>query len=334
MRSRMSLFALLLVVGSFVLPIVAHAAAIPFFGPIIPNEPITINNVASNQNVCAAGWGMLITVINNIIAFSITIAIVFVAPIMIAYAGFLFVINPVNASGKEKAKGVLWNTIVGIVIALAGWMIVDALMVVLYNPNAQNGGTRLGAWSQLITSGGLGPCIDLRGSVPPTVAPPAVGVACSIPPLSAITDSSAQQMEAMNGNAVIWTNTDPRLQPCVNRLISSAGGTVTSAYRPPAYQTHLYEIRDRWCTQGLQSNSNSACSSLKNIVSNEIDKHFGLRWSCRNAVGATSRHSSGTGVDISGVNATSEVLRQSCLTHPIYQDDIVHYELVNGCSCQ
>ena len=155
-------------------PTVAQAAAIPFFGPIIPQE--------GNQAVCAAGWGMLITVINNIIAFSITIAIVFVAPLMIAYAGFLFVVNPVNSEGIKKAKGVLLNTIVGIVIALAGWMIVDALMVVLYNPNATNGGTRLGAWSQLITSGGFGPCIDLRGSVPPTVAPPPPGIVVGVPP--------------------------------------------------------------------------------------------------------------------------------------------------------
>jgi hypothetical protein len=167
MRSKISLFTFLLVAGLFVLPTLANAAAIPFFGPIIPQE--------GTQAVCPAGWEMLITVINNIIAFSITIAIVFVAPIMIAYAGFLFVVNPVNASGKETAKKVLWNTVVGIVIALAGWMIVDAIMVVLYNPRAVSGTTRLTAWSQLITSGGLDPCIDLRGSLNQATNPQVTG---------------------------------------------------------------------------------------------------------------------------------------------------------------
>ncbi|MEK7125930.1 MAG: hypothetical protein AAB835_00375, partial [Patescibacteria group bacterium] len=89
MRFRATFFTHLFVMVLLLSPTVAQAAAIPFFGPIIPQE--------GNQAVCAAGWGMLITVINNIIAFSITIAIVFVAPLMIAYAGFLFVVNPVNS---------------------------------------------------------------------------------------------------------------------------------------------------------------------------------------------------------------------------------------------
>jgi len=149
MRSRVPLFTLLFAVGLFALPVAAHAA-IPFFGPIIPD--------ATNQ--CAAGWGMLITVINNIISFLITIAIVFVAPLMIAYSGFLYVVNPVDPSGISKAKGILTHTIVGIVIALAGWMIVDAIMAVLYNPSAAGG-----TWSSLITSGGADDCIPLAGSL-------------------------------------------------------------------------------------------------------------------------------------------------------------------------
>jgi hypothetical protein len=148
MRSRVPLFALLLVVSSFALPLAAHAV-IPFFGPIVPEA----------VNRCAAGWGAVIDVINRIIEFLITIAIVFVAPLMIAYSGFLFVVNPVNASGKEQAKKILLNTVVGIVIALAGWLIVDAIMAVLYKPDTPIAGGTLGVWSQLITSGGQPFCL-------------------------------------------------------------------------------------------------------------------------------------------------------------------------------
>lgn len=155
MRSRTA-FAFVLVSVSFALPLAAQAGGIPFFGPIIPEA----------QNVCPASWGLLVTVINNLISLLITIAIVFVAPLMIAYSGFLFVVNPVDPSGIAKAKGILWNTILGIVIALAGWMIVDAIMVALYNPAAQSGTTRLGAWSSLITSGGIDPCLPQRGALP------------------------------------------------------------------------------------------------------------------------------------------------------------------------
>jgi hypothetical protein len=55
----------------------------------------------------------------------------------------------------------MWNTIIGIVIALSGWMIVDAIMAVLYNP-ASVGTT----WSSLITSGGVAYCLPQAGALP------------------------------------------------------------------------------------------------------------------------------------------------------------------------
>ena len=146
----MFLLALFFTAGAFALPLAAHAGGIPFFGPIIPGE----------FNVCPAGWGLLIVVINNIISFLLTLAIVFIAPIMIAYSGFLYVVNPVDPSGISKAKGILRNTIVGIVIALAGWMIVDALMAVLYNPTAVGR-----TWSSLISGGG-DICVPQAGALP------------------------------------------------------------------------------------------------------------------------------------------------------------------------
>ena len=155
MYPKRFLFVALLVAGSLALPLVAQAGGIPFFGPIVPDA----------INRCAAGWGMLITVINNIISFLITLAIVFVAPLMIAWSGFLFVVNPVNAGGKEQARKILTNTVVGIVIALAGWLIVDAIMAVLYNPSARSGETVLTTWSNLVTSGGALPCIPLKASL-------------------------------------------------------------------------------------------------------------------------------------------------------------------------
>lgn len=150
MRSRM-LFALLLAASSFMLPIAAHAGGIPFFGPIVPDA----------VNKCAAGWGAVITVINNIISFLLTLVIVFVAPLMIAYSGFLFVVNPMNSGGIAKAKSILLNTIIGIVIAFAGWMIVDAIMAVLYHPTDASLAGK--AWSQLITSGGQPFCLIQEG---------------------------------------------------------------------------------------------------------------------------------------------------------------------------
>ena len=117
-------------------------------------------------------------VINNIISFLITLAIVFVAPLMIAWSGFLFVVNPVNAGGKNRREKYSPTRVVGIVIALAGWLIVDAIMAVLYNPSARSGETVLTTWSNLVTSGGALPASPLAESLKQVVGqPPGVGVA-------------------------------------------------------------------------------------------------------------------------------------------------------------
>lgn len=150
----MSVFTFLLAASLFSLPVVASAAGIPFFGPIIPKE----------NPLCPAGWGMLIVVINNIILLLLTLAIVFVAPLMIAWAGFLLVVSQGDSGKRTEARKILTNTIVGIVIALAGWLIVDAIMAVLYNKAAPGLGNV--AWSDIITSGGASQCLDQKGTKP------------------------------------------------------------------------------------------------------------------------------------------------------------------------
>ncbi len=154
MRSRATALLIFVFSAAFVLPPLAHAS-IPFFGPIIPQ--------GNNLNVCPADWGMVITVINNIISFALTIAIVFLAPLMIAYAGFLYVLSPTSAGDRRKANNILVNTIVGIVVALAAWLIVDAIMVVL-TPNGQPFNMH---WQALISSQGAPQCLPVAAALNP-----------------------------------------------------------------------------------------------------------------------------------------------------------------------
>ncbi|OGG49090.1 hypothetical protein A3G63_03030 [Candidatus Kaiserbacteria bacterium RIFCSPLOWO2_12_FULL_52_8] len=150
MRSRVSLFIYLLVIVAAVVPSVTHAA-IPFFGPIIPEA----------QALCPGSWALVITVLNNIIAFAITAVIIFVAPLMLAYAGFLYVANPVSPGGISKAKDVLFNTIGGTIVALAAWLIIAAIMAVLYDPSAVGK-----TWQSLVTARSNDAlCIDIAGSL-------------------------------------------------------------------------------------------------------------------------------------------------------------------------
>lgn len=286
MRFRISLVTLFFTIGIFALPLFAHAG-IPFFGPIVP----------AAYNVCPPSWGMLIDVINNIISLLITLAIVFVAPLMIAYSGFLFVVNPFDSGGISKAKGILTNTIVGIVIALAGWMIVDAIMAVLYNPNASSGQTTLGTWSDLITSGGIGPCIKLAGSlsqapyVPGAISTGVTGVsatgALNPPPLASAgpaCDPSAVMAAAAAGYpSYTLTTTQANIFACLagpestcgtknlnfnwgKGVPGSPGSTAAGAFQV-LLQSHADCYENRSCYSAAQSASKSIQGGKLNCAS-------------------------------------------------------------------
>jgi len=161
MRSRVALITFAIAASVLAVPLIAQAASIPFFGPIVGD---------TFDPKCALGWGALILVINNIIRLLLTIAIVFVAPLMIAYAGFLLVVNPVHPEGKTRAKSLLLNLAIGLVIALSAWLIVDLIMATLYNDE-------FGTWSEIITTGGEPACLTFPTELAPAPTPGGVVVA-------------------------------------------------------------------------------------------------------------------------------------------------------------
>jgi hypothetical protein len=121
MRIRLALFAALPLACVFALPLAAHATGVPFFGPVVPPDVAT----------CAAGWPAVIEVVNRIIALALTLLVLLVAPFMIAWAGFLYVVSPGNPAMRTKASSILLNTLVGLVIALAAWLIINTLLSTL-----------------------------------------------------------------------------------------------------------------------------------------------------------------------------------------------------------
>lgn len=151
MRLRASVLGLLLV-GIFSAPMLA-SAAVPFWGPIIPDA----------YNVCAANWGLVIVVINNIISLGITLAIAIVAPLSFAYAGFLLLTSGGDPGKRGQARRAITNVVVGIVVALASYLIVAALMAVLYHPDDPRLAGK--TWADLVVFGGTPPCIELKASL-------------------------------------------------------------------------------------------------------------------------------------------------------------------------
>jgi uncharacterized membrane protein YgcG len=68
-----------------------------------------------------------------------------VAAIIIVYAGFKLVMSGGNRHAMEDAKELISNMLIGYVIVLAGWLLIDTGMKMLLT----NGETPLGMWNQL-----------------------------------------------------------------------------------------------------------------------------------------------------------------------------------------
>jgi hypothetical protein len=72
----------------------------------------------------------LIRMGNNIIRFLVYIG-VFIGVVMIAWGGFNLVLSQGNESAMEKAKSRIWNVVIGLLIVLLSWLIVDTVLNVL-----------------------------------------------------------------------------------------------------------------------------------------------------------------------------------------------------------
>ncbi len=90
----------------------------------------------------------LVELINNLIRFLIKLLAVLSA-ILFAWSGFLLVTAGDDTGQLEKAKQIFTNVVIGIVIVLAAWLIVDTVMKLLIANDGRVGETTLGPWNTL-----------------------------------------------------------------------------------------------------------------------------------------------------------------------------------------
>lgn len=100
------------------MPVLSLAADVGPEGPLVP---CTTN----------CGWSNLITLVDNIIHFTLYYMVIPIAAIMFAYAGFLLVTAGGEVSRRSKAKSIFTNAVIGLVIAIAAWLIVRLILSTL-----------------------------------------------------------------------------------------------------------------------------------------------------------------------------------------------------------
>lgn len=111
-----------------------------FWGPIVSctgnpyNTASTTNNTANgavpysvNKNACTSLCDLVNTAI-NLIYFGISFALFIVTPILFAWGGIKFMISQGNPNGISGAKKILTGAIVGLLIVLGAWLIVNTIV--------------------------------------------------------------------------------------------------------------------------------------------------------------------------------------------------------------
>ncbi len=81
---------------------------------------------AADQPTC--DFNQLVRLIKNLMDFAITIA-PFLAAIAFAFAGFYYFTSAGDTGKVEKAHDIFRNTAIGLVLVLAAWFVVKAILV-------------------------------------------------------------------------------------------------------------------------------------------------------------------------------------------------------------
>ena len=163
---------------------------------------------------------------------------------------------------------------------------------------------------------------------------------CLVEPLPGMTDGEALQFESHRGSdgAVQTYGLTPATATALTRfesIIVSAGGTITltSAYRPPAYQEHLQDVWDKWMGE-MRENVAEECQELRSEVEREFVDH-GLLETQRPAT--VSDHTRGMAFDAIVVFpharrrlSTDRLARRAGLFRPVATQDPVHFRLATG----
>lgn len=115
-------------------PYSASAATVNFFGPIVPAECNCEAGSSDNGTPVpsAPEWGCVLATLQNLVVFAISIGVLIVT-LMMAYAGILWIASPFNPHNREEGRSLLINSVIGLVITLTSWLIVDFVMKFFYN---------------------------------------------------------------------------------------------------------------------------------------------------------------------------------------------------------
>ncbi|MEK7510892.1 MAG: pilin [Patescibacteria group bacterium] len=117
---------------------VAFAAESTFFGPIVPTQCET----------CPCGFAGVLEIMRHLMNFAVSFGVI-VLTIMLAWGGFMYILSAANPESRSQANKVLTGAVIGMVLILSSWLIVDFVMRTLYSgPDGTQG--KYGPWNSIL----------------------------------------------------------------------------------------------------------------------------------------------------------------------------------------
>lgn len=99
---------------------------------IMPALSLADGLVPCDNNIIPCDFDQLMNLVNTVIHFILFYMVIPIAAIMFAYAGFLLVTAGGEvASARTKAKNIFTNALIGLILAVACWLIISTILSIL-----------------------------------------------------------------------------------------------------------------------------------------------------------------------------------------------------------
>ena len=232
--------------------------SLSFFGPIVSQACNCYNITANGITVPESGaaWGCVLQTLQNLMNAGVTLGAVLIT-IFIAWAGVAYLMAPINAEARQAAKARLLNAVLGLLIMLGAWLLIDSVMKVIYNSGS------FGPWNTiLVDTNANDNCIlptapavgipNLNAPSNATGGPAPTAPAASTPPsgaCGATTHLNCAAAVAWLQNNVHTTNNYSQ-EACLHyiRAALSAGGVSLSCGAPAGHSEYA-----GYCDPALQA---------------------------------------------------------------------------------
>lgn len=274
-------------------------AGMPLFDPdwhIVP-DPHELDD--SCPVGAPLGFAGVLVLIQNLMNAAISVGIL-ISVLVITFAGVLWILTPTNPENHSKAKKVLTNAVVGLLIILSAWLVVDFIMKTIYDADTSG----FGPWNTILTGGkycitenekvqGLfsrGISAIPRGGGGDSAGPASVGTGRCSP--STITSAAAE-------GGYTLTQAQANTFSCIAKSESSCGTNISGATTPGGRPTSAYGM-----FQIVLGTPNSSCHSLNLPVCTAAARRVG--WTGTGNLNCENAFSGGR------VKRGQEVLARAC----------------------